>query len=139
MPLGALCQTLDRCVRPVLESRASRWAPTSGRLREVGQLQRRMLGTMMRVPRRTGECGRDFGRRRAQAVSAQLRRQGPQRCWSARAAQRCQQCSWKHEEQIKEDIRYYHPSFSVELRNPRCKHHTTDILYAKLERQRSKK
>ena len=56
--LPLLCRTLDRCVRPVVEAKSTKWPSSAPRLRETGQLQRRCIRRLVSSSVDSFRCSR---------------------------------------------------------------------------------
>ena len=76
LDLSTRCKLLQRSVAPCLNYRNTRWPPHQQLCREVDQLQRKMLASLMRIPMLPGERPEIFARRRNRTVSARCKENG---------------------------------------------------------------
>ena len=77
----ARLRLLQRAVTPGLDFRCSRWPPQPQIAKEVDSLQRKMVGSIVNVPRWSGELVGDFVRRRGRNAARLCREHG---VWSDR-------------------------------------------------------
>ena len=85
LSLAERLRMLDRCVRPVLSFRSTRWAWTITLAQAQDRLQRRMLSQFFRLERLPLEDSDKYHRRRMRAISNLARQHGS---WGQLHAQR---------------------------------------------------
>ena len=85
-PLSLKLRQLDRCVRPLLDFRCTRWPPVADQLRQEDALQRKMLCILQRVQPKQDETFEAFCQRR-RALSTRLASKRGR--WSDRHIKRC--------------------------------------------------
>ena len=85
LSLQQRCRLLDRCVRPHLHFRNTRWPFTKSLAEQQNRIQRRMLSFFVRVERLPTEDLNMYNRRRMRNIAAIAKRQGT---WSSEHAKR---------------------------------------------------
>ena len=69
IPLGLKMKLLSKACVPILDCRCSRWPPQRQIAIELDRLQTKMIATLQRVPRISGEAADAYCRRRKKAAS----------------------------------------------------------------------
>ena len=89
LPPKLQVRTLLRCVLPICDFRAARWAYHETLAEDIDRTQRKMMSILARIPRQTGESDNIYFRRRRRQISTTCTQSG---LWSLRFANRV--CSW---------------------------------------------
>ena len=96
------CRLLGRACKPVLSYRRSRWPPQLVLARELDSTQSKMMASILRVQRRSGEGAADYCRRRNREAAGKCREIGRwshhwfarAKAWDAHLARGHCQASW---------------------------------------------